>query len=106
MARKSPMEGGTAPERKAKEEPEADPKLIETDDPEDKILIKMARKVRAAGAVEGEARDKSTAARQNLIDEMKKQERTHYRFGKLEIDLKINEKISVKESDHDAESDD
>lgn len=98
MARKkNPMEQGESPELKPKGKGgEEDPKLIETDNEQDKPLIACARKIRALDRERGEIQDKAEAKREDLKQMMHDRKMTTYRFGDVYIELKSNEKVSVK----------
>lgn len=97
MAKKSnsPMDKGETPEPKRKDGDD-DPKLIETDNDQDKPLIACARKIRALDRERGEIQDKADAKREDLKQMMHDRKLTTYRFGDVYVELKSNEKVSVK----------
>lgn len=84
-------------------EVEDDPKLIETDNEEDKPLIRQIKKVAACNRAESEARDASQQARLKLIELMQDRGLQTYRHGRHSATLKHLDKVSVKTDDENGE---
>lgn len=97
MAKIRTMEAGAPLELKAKADADGQENLIETDNEEDKILIRLARDVRKLDKERSDIQDKAEQKRQKIIDAMHQRGLQTYRFGDVRLEIKPGtEKLSVK----------
>ena len=86
-------------------EPGEQLKLIDTDHPAHKDLLRIARAVRSADKDRSDAQTKANEKRAELRDLMKKHKLRHITVGDVEIDLKP-ERVSVKERTEESDEGD